>query len=258
MAWILRLEDQRVLRDPAPAVAPPRRRPSRTRRTPAHRRPSPPPPPPPDLIRLLTDDEARIRRRAALAIGRVGLADGVPPLVGAAGRPRSRSAADGGVCARPDRRQDARAIRWSRALADPSPLVQGSAAEALGLIGDAGGRRRDRRAGRRRSSQSGALAQPPGDDDDARRDTPAAAFRLGALRARAAEGVSTQLAAAVLDASGQPRVRWWPVAFALQRLEDKRALPALLTLAKDAASVHARVCGQGARRAEGSRRRCRC
>jgi len=42
------------------------------------------------------------------------------------------------------------------------------------------------------------------------------------------------LASAVLDGGGQPRVRWWPVAFALQRLEDKRALPALLTLAKDA------------------------
>ena len=29
-------------------------------------------------------------------------------------------------------------------------------------------------------------------------------------------------------------MRWWPVAFALQRLEDARALPALLTLAKEA------------------------
>jgi cyclophilin family peptidyl-prolyl cis-trans isomerase/HEAT repeat protein len=37
----------------------------------------------------------------------------------------------------------------------------------------------------------------------------------------------------VLDGSGQPRVRWWPVAFALQRLEDKRALTALMTLARD-------------------------
>ena len=42
-----------------------------------------------------------------------------------------------------------------------------------------------------------------------------------------------QLAAAVLDANGQPRVRWWPVAYALQRIEDPRALPALLTLAKE-------------------------
>jgi cyclophilin family peptidyl-prolyl cis-trans isomerase/HEAT repeat protein len=38
----------------------------------------------------------------------------------------------------------------------------------------------------------------------------------------------------VLDAAGQPRVRWWPVAFALQRLQDPRALTALLTLAQDA------------------------
>ena len=29
-------------------------------------------------------------------------------------------------------------------------------------------------------------------------------------------------------------MRWWPVAFALERLEDKRALGALMTLAKDA------------------------
>jgi cyclophilin family peptidyl-prolyl cis-trans isomerase/HEAT repeat protein len=80
--------------------------------------------------------------------------------------------------------------------------------------------------------QSGALAQPPGDEDEARRDTPASACRL-ALYALVRLKAYPQLAAAVLDAGGQPRVRWWPVAFALQRLEDKRALPALLTLAKD-------------------------
>ena len=48
--------------------------------------------------------QARVRRRAALAIGRVGLASGVAPLVHAARRRRARSAADGGVRARPDRR----------------------------------------------------------------------------------------------------------------------------------------------------------
>src|SRR5206468_7208472 len=41
------------------------------------------------------------------------------------------------------------------------------------------------------------------------------------------------LAAAVLDASGAPRVRSWPVAFALQRLEDPRALDALIALARE-------------------------
>ena len=38
------------------------------------------PPQPSDLIRLLSDSEARTRRRAALAVGRVGLAAGVEPL----------------------------------------------------------------------------------------------------------------------------------------------------------------------------------
>ena len=80
--------------------------------------------------------------------------------------------------------------------------------------------------------QSGALAQTPGDEDDARRDTPSSAARLG-IYALVRLKAYPQLAPAVLDSSGQPRVRWWPVAYALQRLEDARALPALLTLAKD-------------------------
>ena len=118
------------------------------------------------------------------------------------------------------------------ALADASPLVQGAAAEALGLIGDPAAAAP---IARMLSSivQSGALAQPPGDEDDGRRDTPAAVFRLG-VYALVRLKAFPELASVVLDAGGQPRVRWWPVAFALQRLEDKRALPALLALAKEA------------------------
>src|SRR5882724_7136452 len=65
MGWILRLEDQRVLRDPAPAVPLP---PPLPVRAPVRGQPSPvvaAPPPPPDLVRLLSDEEARVRRRAA-------------------------------------------------------------------------------------------------------------------------------------------------------------------------------------------------
>src|SRR5262249_18790967 len=39
------------------------------------------------------------------------------------------------------------------------------------------------------------------------------------------------LASAVLDANGKPVSDWWPVAFALQRINDPRALPALQQLA---------------------------
>jgi hypothetical protein len=78
MAWILRLEDQRMLRDPAPPpppAAPVVPAPARRGQAPV----ATPPPPVPDLVQLLIDGEARIRRRAALAIGRVGLKDGVQP-----------------------------------------------------------------------------------------------------------------------------------------------------------------------------------
>ena len=76
LAWIMRLEDQRILRDPNPPppvvlVPATQDRPQIVA-----------PPPPSDLIRLLTDPEARTRRRAAFAIGRVGLADAVEPLSG--------------------------------------------------------------------------------------------------------------------------------------------------------------------------------
>jgi len=226
MASILRLEDHRVLRDPAP-TAPPPPPPA------AHQKAAPvaPPPAPPDLVRMLSDAEARVRRRAALAIGRVGLHDGVTPLISllADSDPEVKQMAAfalgliGDASARDP---------LVTALADPSPLVQGSAAEALGLIGDTAAAA-PIGALVARVVQSGALAQTPSDDDDARRDTPAAAFRLGVyalVRLKAYE----PLAAAVLDASGQPRVHWWPVAFALARLEDKRALPALLAFTKDA------------------------
>jgi HEAT repeat protein/cyclophilin family peptidyl-prolyl cis-trans isomerase len=228
MAWILRLEDQRMLRDPAPpAPAPPPAPPTgRREKTP----PPPAPPPPPDLTRLVNDEEARVRRRAALAIGHVGLKEGSPALVALLAdgdaEVRQMAAFALGLLGDASAREPLAA-----ALNDPSPLVQGSAAEALGLLGDASAAPAIA-AMMSRVVQSGALAQTPGDDMDARRDTPAAAFRLGAyalVRLKAAD----QLIATVLDSGGQPRVRWWPVAYALQRLEDRRGLAALLTFAKD-------------------------
>jgi HEAT repeat protein/cyclophilin family peptidyl-prolyl cis-trans isomerase len=201
----------------------------RGRRTPVVA-PPPPPPAPPDLITLLSDEEARVRRRAALAIGRVGLAEGVPPLVALFAdtdpEVRQMAAFALGLLGNKSAREP-----LVRALADASPLVQGSAAEALGLIGDATAA--DAIGGLvGQVVQSGAFAQTPGDEDDARRDTPSAAARLG-IHALVRLKAYPQLASAVLDGSGHPRVRWWPVAYALQRLEDARALPALLTLAKD-------------------------
>jgi HEAT repeat protein len=202
-SWILRLEDQRVLRDSATAAA--------------------------DLPRLLADEEARIRRRAALAIGRVGLREGTAPLIGLLKDPdvevRQMAAFALGLIGDPGA-----SAALIAALEDPSPLMTGSAAEALGLIGDAAAAPA---VGRMVGAlvASGAVNDPPADQENSRA-TPATAFRLGVTALVRLQAYDA-LAAAVLDASGQPRVRFWPVAFALQRLEDRRALPALISLAGD-------------------------
>jgi len=220
MSWIIRLEDQRILRDAAaPVVPPPAAQGKRDM--------LPPPPPPPDLIRLLEDTEARIRRRAAIAVGRVGLPEGVPALVSVLQTDtdpevRQMAAFALGLIGDPSAVEPLRA-----AVLDPLPLVAGRAAEALGLMNDAGSAAI---IGKMVASHAGAAASVAPDEARAESTPAADAFRLGVYalaRLKSYDG----LAASVLGPDGQPRIHWWPVAYALQRIEDKRALPALLTLA---------------------------
>jgi cyclophilin family peptidyl-prolyl cis-trans isomerase/HEAT repeat protein len=221
LSWILRLEDQRLLRDPNPP--PPVIIVPATRTQPAIVAP----PPPSDLIRLLSDGEARVRRRAALAAGRVGLPDAVEPLTRllADGEPDVRQMAAfalgliGDAAARP---------ALLMALSDTNPLIQGRAAEALGLIGN----RADADAIStlvRTHVAAGAVAAIEPDDLTYPQSPPAEAVRLG-LYALVRLGSYEALAAAALDAKYQPVSSWWPVAYALQRLPDPRSTPALLAL----------------------------
>ena len=223
MSWILRLEDQRLLRDPAPLVpvAPPA---ARGKRSPAVL-----PQPVADLTGLLADPEARVRRRAALAIGRVGLQEGVAPLVGRLADPepevRQMAAFALGLIGSATAAGPLRA-----ALQDPAPEVQGRAAEALGLIGDSDGAAA---VGEMAAAhvRSGVLAQIGPDEMGYPLDPAVEAFRLG-IYALVRLNAYAPLAGAVLDSSGRSRVRWWPVAYALQRIGDKRGYQALLDLAR--------------------------
>src|SRR5262245_55797761 len=79
MAWILQLEDQRLLHLEVPAPEPPPPPPVKGRK-PAPVAPPPTPASSPDLAVLVHDGDARIRRRAALAIGRVRSKEGVATL----------------------------------------------------------------------------------------------------------------------------------------------------------------------------------
>ena len=229
MSWILRFEDQRILRDAtiAPIVPAPVAQ--------GRRNVMPPPPPPPDLILLLGDGEARIRRRAALAVGRVGLPEGVPALVrllqtDTDPEVKQMAAFALGLIG------DQSAVEPLRAaLADPLPLVAGRAAEALGLIGDTASAPA---IGKLVAAHAAAAAAVPADETRASVDPASDAFRLGVYALARLKNYEA-LAAAVLATDGQPRLQWWPVAYALQRVEDKRALPALLTLARSDSALHA-------------------
>ncbi|MBI4886602.1 MAG: HEAT repeat domain-containing protein [Acidobacteria bacterium] len=220
--WILRLEDQRILRDPNPP--PPVTLVPATNTQPAIVAP----PPPSDLIRLLGDGEARVRRRAALALGRVGLPDAVEPLTRLLASDEERDVRQMAAFALGLIGDPAARTALVDALADRDPLTQGRAAEALGLIGD----RADAPAVSemvQRHVRTGAIASIEPDDLAYPLGPPVEAARLG-LYALVRLGAYEALAAAALDSAGQPVSRWWPVAYALQRLGDARAAPALAAL----------------------------
>jgi cyclophilin family peptidyl-prolyl cis-trans isomerase len=223
MSWILQLEDQRIERlvpAPAPPVTPTRQR-----------RGAPPAAPvvTPDLTQLVVDSDARVRRRAALAIGRVGLAEGRRAL--------ETALAD----TDPDVRQmaalalglagDRGAVQaLTAALQDAEPRVRGRAAEALGLIGDAAGAAP---VGAMIAAyiRQGVIASIAPDEEQWPGTPESDALRLG-LYALVRLKAWDQLSSAVLDELGRPVSAWWPIAFALQRIEDPHALRALQQLAQ--------------------------
>jgi HEAT repeat protein/cyclophilin family peptidyl-prolyl cis-trans isomerase len=226
MSWILRLENERILRVPAPApvtVAPP---PAQTRRK-SKALPPPPPVVTPDLTALAADSDPRIRRRAALAIGRVGLPEGsaaLQSLLADTDADVRQMAAFGlGLLG------DKTAVpALTSALQDADPRVRGRAAEALGLIGDTASAAA---VGQMVSAaiKQGAIASIGPDDEQWSKNPEADAVRLGLFALVRQKGYEP-LAAAVQDSSGRIP-GWWPVAYALQRVNDRRAIPALQQLA---------------------------
>ena len=220
LAVMLRLEDARVLRiDPPAPVAPPQ---------PVKGRAAKPVPPPPgiELATYLTDPEGRVRRRAALAVGRVGLPEGIPLLTPVLADPdlEVRAAAAFGLGLIGDA---AAGDALTKALADPAPIVRGRAAEALGQIGAKTAAAAIGQVAAEYARHPAVTAMPP-DDERWPAAPEAEAFKL-ALFALVRLGAYDPLAAAVLEGD-RPVIQWWPVAFALQRINDPRAVAPLTRL----------------------------
>ncbi len=224
MAWILRLEEDRVLQAAEPPSPPPAVSQGRRGATPT----ASVVPAQPNLLTLVTDTEPRVRRRAALAIGRTRLSEGIaallPVLAGDdEGEVRQMAAFALGLIG------DARAADpLQAALTDPEALVQGRAAEALGLIGHqaAAGPIAEMMSVHTRAGVLDGIAP---DDLEHPKAPPVEAVRLG-MYALVRLSAYDQLATAMLSANGQPISRWWPVAYAFRRINDPRAGAILLAL----------------------------
>lgn len=204
IAAILHLEDRRTLSDaalmPATAAA---------------------------LPPLLGDAEGRIRRRAALAIGRVGLADGVAPLIDLLAREtepdvRALAAFALGLIGSPTA-----APALITALNDADARVQGRAAEGLGLIGhrEAAGPIAGMAAAH---LKAGVLAGVQPEDDLLSANPAVEAVKLGVYALVRLDALE-QLRAVVIGSDGLPSSDWWPFAYAMQRIAGPSAAPTLRT-----------------------------
>ena len=204
--------------------------------------PSPPPPVPrmEKLTRLLAAEDRRdlttdvklgladsdrsVRRRAALAAGRIGDAGAVPALIpllqDSELEVRQMAAFALGLIGEPLAVDPLLA-----ALKDPEPVVRGRAAEALGQIGDA------RAAPAIAQMVVGAL--PPKaplvtvrGDDPASLTDPWLETRLGVFAlARLKDARSAQ---AALLLAGKPRFDWWAATWTAMRLENPALRPLLV------------------------------
>jgi HEAT repeat protein len=216
-AAIIRLEDLRVLRDAADS--------------------------PRDLTTIAARGDARLRRRAALAIGRVGDASGRATLerLLADPEPAVRETAAFGLGLLADK---AAVPALLTALnGDASPIVRGRAAEALGLIGDPASAA-PIGAMARAMADAGNLAAVQADELGWPLAPEIEAFRLGLyalVRLKAAD----VLLPLVLDANGRPRSEWWPIAFALRRTEDPRTLAPMTALVRGNGFYGAAFAAQG-------------
>ncbi len=177
---------------------------------------------------MLGDPQGHIRRRAAHAAGRVRLAEAVPVLSGMLATEvdpevRQMAAFALGLIG------DAGAVEaLTAALAVPDALLQGRAAQALGRIGDKASA--DAIGAMMTSHVSaGVLSNLAADDVGYPKSAEVEAVRLG-LYALVDLGAYDALASTMLDSSGQPRSRWWPVGYAFQRIGEPRAAPVLMTL----------------------------
>ena len=153
----------------------------------------------PRLIQRLKDPEAEVRRSAAFALGLVGSVEGSPALI--------------------------------EALGDPDAATRGRAGEALGRIGQPSAGKAIADAFRRTLPRRGDTPLRIRGDDPGRADDPWVELRLD-LVALARLKDAESLAHAVLGSDSAPLIDWWVSVWAAMRVGDSRLAPILLAGAR--------------------------
>jgi cyclophilin family peptidyl-prolyl cis-trans isomerase len=180
-----------------------------------------------DLAALLRDDDRGVRRRAALAAGRIGDAAAVPVLLELMEdtEPEVRQMTAFALGLIGDR---SAAARLMLALADPVGVVRARSAEALGRIGGPGVAAAVARMAAAATPEKDPVLTVRGDDPGSPTDPwlelRLALFGLARLKdARAAESV--------LLRGGRPRYDWWAATWTAMRIESPAMKPALVAAA---------------------------
>ncbi len=177
----------------------------------------------------LLDPDHEVRRQAALALGRIGRPEVVPPLVRAlaedeAGAVRASAAFALGIVE--DSLPEDAALALAAALADPSDRVRERVVEALGRRGGPDAAEILARVLAERVEIEGYADRRENIEVPLRRSSwDRARLALFALARIRDDGGDPGEVAPLLGIDGSPRTGWWPAAWTVARLGDPALAP---------------------------------
>lgn len=182
------------------------------------------------ILAFLRHEDPAIRRRAALAAGRIGDPLAVPYLIQQVKDPevevRRATVMALGLMGSPDS-----AAALTAALGDVDAVTRGRASEALSRNGQASAGPAIAEAFRRALPKTAEGGLRIRGDDPARADDPWVELRLHLFAlARLQDGAA--LAGAVLRPDSTPLIDWWACVWAAMRIADPRLTPILLAGAR--------------------------
>jgi HEAT repeat protein/cyclophilin family peptidyl-prolyl cis-trans isomerase len=181
----------------------------------------------PELERYLRDPDRGVRRRAALAAGRIGDPAAVPTLMDLMNdnEPEVRQMSAFALGLIGDKTGVERLVA---SLKDPDAVVRGRSAESIGKIGDARAAADVARMVLDAVPKGAALVTVRGDDPGSPTD-PWLELRLGLLALARLKDPAA--AGSVLLADGKPRFDWWAATYVAMQVGGPSMRPLLLQAA---------------------------